>query len=198
MTRVLLIIVLFFLSSSFIVPFSEEPVLKDSSVFFSSDSYLKIKGKTNVSTFECNFNMNALSDSIKINYKDLDKIIKFNKATLVLPNLQFNCGGKAINNDFKKLLNTEEFPEIIINLKKISKVGIDKNTITATVEIMICNIVNTYTIPVTIVKEDRIFVRGTMPLNINDFSLSAPTKMLGMVKVSSQIEIQFSLNILSC
>ena len=198
MTRVLLIIVLFFLSSSFIVPFSEEPVAKDSSVFFSSDSYLKIKGKTNISTFECNFNMNTLSDSIKVNYKDLDRIIKFNKATLILPNVQFNCGGKAINNDFKKLLNTDEFPEIIIKLKQISKVGIDKNSITATVEIMICNIVNTYTIPISIIKEDRIFVRGTLPLDINDFSLAAPTKILGMVKVSSLIEIQFSLNILSC
>lgn len=198
MTRLFSIIVLFFLASVLNFTKTEKVEVKDSTVFFSSESYLKINGKTNVSNFECNFNMNTLSDSINVNYSAYDRIIKFNKAALILPNLQFNCGGRAINKDFKKLLNTDEFPEIILNLKEISKINIDDNSITATVDIMICNIVNTYNIPISIVENDGLYVKGTLPLDINDFSLTPPTKILGMIKVSSEIEIQFSLKILNC
>ncbi|NRR90611.1 YceI family protein [Winogradskyella undariae] len=177
---------------------SETKVLdsKESVVFFSSDSYLKIKGKTNVSTFECNFDMTAISEAIKISYKDYDKKIKFDDTKLILPNLEFNCGGKMINKDFNELLNTEEFPEITLKLKEISKVKINDNSITVTIEIKISDIIKTYKIPVSITENSNLHVNGVMPLDINDFNLTAPTKMLGMVKVSPQIEIQFSLKIL--
>ena len=45
-------------------------------------------------------------------------------------------------------------------------------------------------------SENGLYVRGLLPININDFKLKAPTKMLGIVKVSPQIEIDFSLEIL--
>lgn len=196
MIRTVLFIISFCLSS-FYTNFGEEGLnLKESKVFLSTDSYLKIKGKTNVSTFECNFDMTAISKAISLKYKDYDSIIKFDKAKLTLPNLEFNCGGKAINKDFNKLLNTEEFPEIILKLKEISKTEIDNNAITATVEITLSNISKTYTIPICIVNDKDLHVSGIMPLDINDFCLTAPTKMLGMVKVSPKIEIQFSLKIL--
>ena len=50
--------------------------------------------------------------------------------------------------------------------------------------------------PISITNDHNIQVSGVMPLDINDFNLTAPTKMLGMVKVSPKIEIQFSLKIL--
>ena len=56
---------------------------------------------------------------------------------------------------------------------------------------MICNIVNTYIIPISIVENGGLYVKGTLPLDIKDFSLTAPTKVLGVIKVSSEIEIQF-------
>lgn len=196
--RIVAIIILFFLGFSFSGSVSEVPERKESNVFFSSDSFLKIKGHTNVSTFECDFNMNTLSDSIRISYNDLNRMLKFNKATLTLPNIQFDCGGKAINKDFNKLLNTDEFPKIILNLIEIRKHGNAHNTLSATVAISISNIVNTYTVPITLSNKETIHVNGVLPVNIHDFSLTPPTKMLGMVKVSPEIEIQFSLKIFQC
>ncbi|EPR74347.1 hypothetical protein ADIWIN_0689 [Winogradskyella psychrotolerans RS-3] len=169
---------------------------KESIVALSSESYLKIKGKTNVSTFECQFDMTTISEAIRISYVDYDKRIQFKDTKLTLPNLEFNCGGKAINKDFNKLLNTEEYPEIILKLKEISKAKTDTSSITATIEITISNIVRTYSIPISIADNEGLKVSGVMPLDINDFNLTAPTKMLGMVKVSSEIEIQFSLKII--
>lgn len=196
--RIVSIVILVVLGFAFTGSVSKGSALKESNVFFSSDSFLKIEGHTNVSTFQCDFNMNTLSDSIRINYNSYDKTLKFNKATLTLPNLQFDCGGKAINKDFNKLLNTDEFPKIVLNLKEIRKHGEDSNTLSATVAITISNIVNTYTVPVVLSDKDGIQVSGVLPLNISDFNLTPPTKMLGMVKVSPEIEIQFSLNIFQC
>ena len=168
---------------------------KESTVVLSSESYLKIKGKTNVSTFECQFDMATISEAISISYKDYDERIQFEDTKLTLPNFEFNCGGKAINKDFNELLNTEEYPEITLKLKEISKAKIDTGLITAIIEITISNIVKTYTIPISIADNEGLHVSGVMPLDINDFNLTAPTKMLGMVKVSPEIEIQFSLKI---
>lgn len=189
--------ILFFLGAVLSTFFNvEELASKESVVVLSSESYLKIKGKTNVSTFECQFDMTTISDAIRIHYKDYNQSIKFTDTKLILPNVEFNCGGKAINKDFNKLLNTEEYPEIILKLKEISKVKPQNNTTTATIEITISNIVKSYTLPISITNDHNIQVSGVMPLDINDFNLTAPTKMLGMVKVSPKIEIQFSLKIL--
>ncbi|MBU2919904.1 YceI family protein [Winogradskyella psychrotolerans] len=196
MLKTLSYIILFFFGSASFIPKMDVSKFKESTINLSSESYLKIKGKTNVSTFECQFDMTAISEAINITYKDEDSIVKFNDTKLILPNLEFNCGGKAINKDFNKLLNTEEFPEITLKLKKLSKSKTKANSITATIEINISNIVNTYTIPISVINNNDLHVSGVMPLDINDFSLTAPTKMLGMVKVSPKIEIQFSLKIL--
>jgi hypothetical protein len=175
----------------------KNPNMKESTVFFSSQSYLKIKGKTNVSTFECEFNMDVLSDSMTVSYFDHDNHLKFNKASLTLPNLEFSCGGKAIDKDFNKLLNTDKFPEIVLILKEITP-NDASSSVNATVDIMICNVVNTYTVPVSVSSSDQIQIDGRLPLNIKDFNLTAPSKVMGLIKVNPEIEIEFSLNVLKC
>ncbi|MDH7912883.1 YceI family protein [Winogradskyella sp. SYSU M77433] len=196
MMRTISIVVLFFLSSIFSLFIDGKEEVNEATIYFSSDSCLKINGKTNVNTFDCGFNMESFSDEIKVSYKAYNSSIKFSDATLKLPNVEFNCGGKAINKDFNKLLNTEKHPEIILRLKEISEIDDNDNSVTATVEIVICKISKTYTVPISVTGKDGLFVSGILPININDYSLEAPTKMLGMVKVSPQIEIDFSLKIL--
>ncbi|MFC0605487.1 hypothetical protein [Winogradskyella pulchriflava] len=194
MIRILLsaILLLGFTHALFV---EEEFNSKEVKVFLSPDSYLKINGKTNVSTFQCQFDIATFSKGVSLMYKDYDSIIKFDAAKLTLPNLKFDCGGKAINKDFNKLLNTDEHPEIILNLREISKQLNDKNTVNAIIEITICDIIKTYTIPVSVANEGGICVSGLLPININDFNLTAPTKMLGIVKVYPEIEIDFLLQI---
>lgn len=195
MVRTIAFIILFFLGSESFITDATVLGAKESVVFFSSESYLKIKGETNVNTFECEFDMMTISDAVSIKYQDYNSKIQFDDTKLILPNLKFDCGGKGINKDFNELLNTESFPEITLKLKEISKIKRDKDLVTAIVEITISNIVRTYTVPVSIANDKHLCVSGIMPLDINDFNLTAPTKMLGMIKVSPKIEIQFSLNI---
>jgi len=194
MIRVVSFSILFFtlITNVFI---KEKGETNETTISFSSDSYLIIKGKTNVSKFNCSFNVNAFSDKIKVSYEEFENSITFSTTTIKLPNIEFHCGGKAINKDFRALLKTDEYPEITLNLKEVSKAINASEAIFATLDITICNTSNTYKIPISITKGNEVCAKGVLPININDFNLEAPTKMLGMVKVSPEIEIDFSLKI---
>lgn len=177
---------------------SRDYEIKESKVFFSSESALKIKGKTNVSKFECEFNMKVLSDSIGISYMHHNDHLKFTDTKLRLPNFHFDCGGKGINKDFHQLLNSEEYPQILIILKELVPIESTSKSAQVTVEIVISNVMNTYSVPIQIDTSDQLLVSGTLPLNINDFNLSPPSKVMGMIKVSPIIEIEFQLYIMTC
>ena len=195
MIKVVSFTILFFFTLIGNIPLKANEETSETTVFFSSDSYLKINGKTNVSKFNCSFNIQAFSNEIKIGYKELENSIQFNSATIQLPNIEFHCGGKAINKDFRKLLRTDEYPKITLSLKEISKQNETSEFINATLSITICNISKDYKIPVKIIKGNEIYVQGLLPIDITDFNLEAPKKMLGMVKVSPEIEIEFALKI---
>lgn len=198
MFKEFLIAILFLTVLGVLIPKGNVDTLKESTVFFSPDSSLKIKGKTNVHNFQCEFDMQALSDSISVSFNEQSGELIFYDSQLKLPNFQFDCGGKAINKDFNKLLNSEEYPAISIFLKRIDPLEGQPNRVNATMEIMIGNIVNIYTIPITINQEEGLHLSGSVPLDINDFSLTPPTKLLGAIKVSPIIEIEFSLNVFTC
>jgi hypothetical protein len=164
-------------------------------VAFLSESELVIRGKTNVSKFQCVYDIDKLSDSIKVTYTEKNNSLEFTKASMALKNLSFNCGNSGINKDFNKLLKTDDYPAISIGLLNVSETSTDSQVL-AKVQIEICEIKKIYTIPIHIDKSDGITVSGRLPIDINDFNLEAPKKVMGMIKVSNEIEIDFSLKVL--
>jgi YceI-like domain len=161
--------------------------------FLTSESELIIKGSSNVNNFQCQYDINELSDSIRINYSLVEDNLSFSKANLELKNLSFNCGNKGINKDFNKLLKTDEFPNIRIDLIKAERKFKDSE-IMVMVDITICNISKSYNLSVQVNKRNKdILVCGSLPIDINDFKLEPPKKLLGIIKVSNKIIIDFSL-----
>lgn len=184
-----------FLLMSFLFSWRFNSTPKTSTVFFCEGSSLKIKGSSNVNKFECVLDMNTLSDELLVSYNDSEDYLNFTNANLIIPAKHFDCGGKMINKDFQKLLNTDEFPEIRLVLKKVMKSNITEDCTEAIVDVLICGIKNTYSVPITTSKSiEGNNINGVLALNINDFSLEPPKKMLGVIKVSPVIEIDFLLN----
>lgn len=167
---------------------------KSLSVAFSSQSELIIKGKTNVNRFQCAYDISELSDSLQIIYKEKQDALEFTKANIILENLSFNCGHSSINKDFNKLLKTEQFPAISICLLEVSKTA-KASEVLAKVQIVICNIKKTYKVPIHINTSHVVTISGVLPIDINDFNLEAPKKAMGIIKVSNEIEIDFSLKV---
>ena len=167
-------------------------------IYFSSESSLIIKGTTNVNSFKCSYDISKFSDSLSVNFIENGKGIEFKNTELILPNINFNCGHKGITKDFNKLLKTKEFPEIRMTLLNAKPSRSNENEIIVSLDITICGISNVYEIPVYMNTDEDITVRGLLPINILDFKLEAPTKVLGIIKVSNEIEIDFHLKIQKC
>lgn len=159
------------------------------------ESHLEISGNTNISTFNCVFNTTLISGEKKVYFKNKESSLYFEHTSLILTNSGFDCGSRGINRDFHKLLKTETYPEIQLILTEVKPI----NTELAEVEtmIIIAGISKSYRFPVEIRNAQNLRVQGSLKLNIADFALKPPRKLLGLISVKNDIEINFNLKIKS-
>lgn len=162
-------------------------------VVFKTNSTLHIQGKTNVSKFSCFFDFDFIKDGVSLSYEKQGDVIVFKNAKLKIKNQGFDCGGKAINKDFHKLLKTEKYPEILMNLKKVNLHNKALDSVRTNVEFTLNNITKAYNIQnyYCIDKKTMQFC-GTVDLNIEDFDLKPPKKVLGIIKVKNVITIDYN------
>src|SRR5690606_33344694 len=128
-------------------------------------------------------------------FKNHGDKIAFEKTTLVLDNINFDCGGPGINNDFQELLKTKTHPKVFIKLKEIIKDKNNENLVQALIDLEIAGITKPYTVPIELKNEETMSIKGALALNIRDFNLDPPRKALGMIVVKDVIEINFDLAI---
>lgn len=183
MKRVFIFIVILSICS-----FTYNGYVKETIVVVKPESKLIIKGTTNINKFNCHFNISKLQNPIPVNFEVKNNKMIFDETYLILKNDCFDCGNKNINKDFRALLKTNKYPEIFIHLNEIKKF---KLTSEVTLNMEIAGIIKSYTIPVKI--EDNLLVKGKLIMDINDFNLKPPKKILGLIKVNSTIEIDFQL-----
>jgi hypothetical protein len=176
------------------------------SLRLSEQSYFVINGKTNVNSFQCNY-----SNVLKTGVQEMeafydDGCIYFKNAFFNLNTSAFDCGNKLMNKDFRDLLKADKHPDLEIQLDCI-KVGDGSSLHTLPVasnarsrinealvsaHFNIAGQIQDYQFPVEIVQKgkDRMYT-GTLVLNIRDFEIDPPKKMMGMIVVDEWIEIDF-------
>lgn len=182
-----------------LVSFSTINVLKNSkSILVTSESELYINGTSNVTNFKCGYNITNLDDPIRIYYETKNDVIRFEKSILILNNNGFDCGGKRINKDFHGLLKSEVYPQITLKLKEVKLNPNKKNKAEALIEIEIAGLSHSYLMETEFYHDQDWMISGKLKLNIQDYNLKAPKKMLGLVVVSEDIEISFKLVLKEC
>lgn len=159
----------------------------------SSKSTLYVEGKTNINKFNCNFDITTIDNKIPVTYSVSDNSIKFHNAQLTLKNTCFDCGNKGMNKDFQKLLKTETYPQIVLTLQTISLNSINQDEVKATINIDMAGTSKTYHTFVKVSENEGYAVNGQLEIDITDFNLEPPQKMLGMIKVNETITINFNL-----
>ena len=170
---------------------NRDSAYKSTLVSLTPESSLLVRGTTNVNTFTCAFNINKFKNPILVSYKIENTKMTFNKTALVLETNCFDCGGKAINNDFQSILKADKYPHITLFLKEIS--NFDANDVHAQIDIQIAGITNNYKVPVKLKKSSSILVTGNLSLSLADFSIHPPKKFLGLISVNDKIDIYFQL-----
>lgn len=158
-------------------------------VKITNKSEVTIKGKSNVNTFECKYNSDYIEDEIHVSVTKSNSKILLDGAKIAIKSNGFDCAHKMITRDFKSILKADENPHIVINVKEINNT---KENITAKLNVKIAGIEKEYTVPVTY-NQTTNNVKGQLKLNIKDFKLKSPKKLLGMVVVNDNVEINFNL-----
>lgn len=162
-------------------------------VVFNSNSEVFISGTSNVNSFNCYYDTTKLESPIPVNFENDNNTLIFHSTFLELENSYFDCGHRAINKDFNKLLQSDLYPSIKIQLIEINKSPELRDTFKAKVKILIGNTFNFYDFPILIVEGEVLKVQGQLNLNLCDFNLEAPKKMLGLIVVDDEIDVNFNL-----
>lgn len=187
-TFLLLFANLFIFSGFYLSSLSQEII----TLSFTPNSSLIIRGESNVHKFSCDYNTYELTDSLKVNFKKHSNLIVFKNTQLLLEKAEFDCGGRGINRDFHKLLQTQDFPNIKMHLKNVDIS--DKNNVKANLSFTICDITKEYSVPISVNHhKNKMIFKGCISLKISDFDLTSPRKVLGLIKVRDTIFVDINL-----
>ncbi|KAB5487533.1 MULTISPECIES: YceI family protein [Flagellimonas] len=168
---------------------------RETRVWVAPESEVVIKGTTNVNAFTCRYNVQELEVPVQLTYNEKVEQIQFKNAKLKLANDCFDCGGKAINKDFRELLKTERHPQVELRLLHVDPLESDAQKIGVGMEITIAGVARKYQTTLNCVQAGDICVNGSLDLLLSDFGLEPPRKVLGMIKVDNKIKVQFSLKL---
>lgn len=192
MKRIYLIVAFLILTAFSTSYLSEKESLE---IKVKSESEVSISGTSNINSFNCFYNVANLEDPISVSFESRDKKMFFQSTVLELESDCFDCGHKAINKDFKKLLKTELYPKIKLKLIAIEKASKLSNTYNARVKIYIANCSSTYAFPVQVTKDKDIQIKGNLFLDLRDYDLEPPKKMMGLIVVNHDIEVNLNLHL---
>ncbi|MFN7044246.1 MAG: YceI family protein [Flavobacterium sp.] len=158
-------------------------------VKITNKSEVVIKGKSNVNSFECKYDSDFIQNDLQVSISRNNSKILLDGAKLAIKSTGFDCAHKMITKDFKTILKADEYPHIVINVKEINTI---KENISAKINVKIAGIEKEYLVPITYNPSNG-NVKGLLKLNIKDFKLKSPKKLLGMVVVNDHVEINFNL-----
>lgn len=192
-----------FLLSFFSLAVNTADSVKDIRIKIEEESFIIIHGKTNVNKFQCRYDELSPGKTINLKLAVSDECMIFENAELNLESKKFDCGNKTMNNDFMDLLKSDQFPFIGIDILCINigsstfktvPVKLTNKSAVVYTNFKIAGSENEYHIPVDILEKGkkRIYT-GEMMINVRDFGIQPPKKMLGMIEVEENILIQFHL-----
>jgi hypothetical protein len=193
MKRVFIFILL---SALFTVKVSAQ---KEFSVELLEGSFLTIKGNSNVVPFKINLRGDDFpKDKFSITAVNIDNKVFISDNRLNVDVKNFSSDNKMALRDFKKLLKYREFPylslEVVSLVFKTRPCG-NVYGAEAVGILTVGGVRKEYEIPLTLAGSTPLNrATGHIKLNIKDFGLEPPVEMMGLIKVSEWIEIDFNLH----
>lgn len=150
------------------------------------NSFVLIKGTTNVNTFKCtndNFHQQA-----PLSLEALQKN-KFTETNISFAVKDFDCKNKVMTNDFQNTLNAEKYPFLAVTFISMDKVSESK--FKACVQVKMMNKLKKYFVDFALMDSKLI---GSKTIFFSDFDIVPPKKFGGLVYVKDALDLSFSLN----
>ncbi len=152
-------------------------------------SAIAVEIKTNINTIACE----VADTSITTSKGHLKKGF-----AITIPVEELGCPS-GVTNDLIAHLNAKEYPNIKFIVCDIGyDTAITSQPNLLQVDVQVADKLVTYAFNVTVVEKNNTdYLTGTLGLQLADFNIEPPTKMMGLVKVKDRIEIFFSLPMIS-
>lgn len=176
---------------------ADSPALLHRFVVLPSSS-LTISGKTNVNSFQCGIKQYLGNDTLVLREGGRLQKPVFLKGSVALKASLFDCGMQMITNDFGATIKSDQHPEVVIHFKSFEKVpGYDarERKFKGTMAVSLAGTSKEFSLLCTIQPKPPglIHLSGSRNFLFSDFNLTPPKKMMGMIKIEDEINVQFNL-----
>ena len=166
-------------------------------VMITGPGVVKINGSSNVNNFSLNY-QKAISGKrrVELGPNQNNKISLTGDTKIALEVNAFSSSHGMITRDFKKMLKSDQFPNINIEL---SRIIVNKDTPAKNYAIAIITLANTKrleVLPVNIVRRGtNVFsLNSKHKISLKNYNLEPPKKMIGMISVNDAVVIDITLN----
>jgi hypothetical protein len=162
------------------------------------NSSLTITGTTNVISFKIFQDGDKLANrKLSVTTSQNQNKITLSDNKLLVGVKDFTSNNKMALKDFLKLLKSDTYPNLQIQINYLDLAPDDKgesNSGNAIVSITITGVKRHYCIPISFNNDGEVLVvNGKKKLSIRDFGLTPVTQMMGLIKVSEWIDIDFHM-----
>jgi hypothetical protein len=163
-------------------------------------SYLSIEGTTNVNTYECAIMRYDGADTLVLHEGGRNIRPVFVKGAVVLDASSCDCGMAVMTSDFRKAINSKEFPSITIDFISFERMPVYATTrdqFKGILKISLAGVTKVFEVSCSINATNTgiIHLVGKRDFNFSDFNIVPPTRMLGAVRVNQSLNVSFHLQL---
>ncbi len=162
------------------------------------NSSIVINGSTNLLNFSLYQNGDKLIRKAQIvKIIQLKDKVQLSENKLSVAVKKFSSNNEIALIGFLDLLKANQHPNVNVEFNYIESFAFEKDesiTSKAYVSFTITGVSKQYMIPINATRSGDLYtISGNKSINIHDFGLEAPVRMMGLVKVSEWINIDFNL-----
>jgi len=163
-------------------------------------STLTIEGTTNINSYECAIIRYAGNDTLVLHEGGRNIRPVFVKGSVELDASRCDCGIAPMTADFRKAINSKEYPSIIIDFISFERMpvyGTDPDKFQGILKISLAGVTKLFEVNCTInaTHAGIIHLMGTRVFLFSDFNITPPTRMLGAIKVNESLSVSFHLQL---
>ena|SRR5688572_421995 len=163
-------------------------------------STLSIEGTTNINSYDCAIIKYTGNDTLVLHEGGRNIRPVFVKGAVELDASSCDCGMAPMTSDFRKAINSKEYPSIIIDFISFERMpvyGTDPDKFKGILKISLAGVTKLFEVNCTInaTHAGTIHLMGTRVFLFSDFDITPPTRMLGAVKVNESLTVSFHLQL---
>ncbi len=163
-------------------------------------STLNIEGTTNVNKYECVIIRYQGNDTLVLHEGGRNIRPVFVKGAVQLDASSCDCGIPLMTSDFRKAINSKEYPSITIDFISFERMPVytsRPDQFKGILRISLAGVTKVFEVNCSInaTQAGIIHLHGSRVFNFSDFNITPPKRMLGAVRVDQSLSVTFHLQL---